>query len=217
MAISSVGNGGASALTFTARNTTKAADQLLQDMDTDQSGNVSKAEYQSFGVKLQAQQSLSQATGNSGTAKSPDPDAMFTAADKDGSQTLSVDELSSMMVEAENRSRLADASGSAAGGPPPRAGGVGGGGGAGGPPPGGTSAAAEAESSGGTSEEASSAEPADTDGDGVVSPAEQQSYDAADANWDGTVTPAEQQSYDAAHPNATSDKQAVAATASELT
>ncbi len=194
MAISGIGTSALSALTLGNQTPSRSelAQKMLNDMDTDQNGSVSKEEFVAFGEKLSTQSSATQranATTLSG-ANAPAPpsaDKLFAAADKNGDQSLSVDELSSMLAEAETHARAAQGNGNAQGGsggpgamggppggaPPPAMGGA----------PGGMGGAAasksgsSSEDSDGTSSSSSSTDPADTNKDGVVSAAEKLIYD----------------------------------------
>lgn len=156
MAISTLGNGSTSA-TFSdwAASRSKRAEQMLERMDTDKDGAVSKAELSAFGEKIQA----NRPAGNAAAPQPPSPDEMFSHLDQDGDAALSLDELTAMLAEAETRAQVG-ANGPGRHGPPP-------GGGAGGPPPG---------SAGGKSGSSEATDPADTNHDGTVSAAEELVY-----------------------------------------
>jgi len=172
MAIGGIGNSAHQGIT--QANVTgmrqKMAEKMATEMDTDKSGSVSKEEFVAFGEKLKAQ-APKQSAGSGGTAPTmPSADKLFSAADANGDQSLSVDELSSMLAKAETQGPA----GAMRGGPPP-----------GGPPPGGMGGAGGAKGSPGgkaSSESHSSStskttNPADTNKDGTVSAAEQLVYD----------------------------------------
>ena len=146
------------------------AAKMLADMDTDQDGKVSKAEFTGFGETMKASGAARQPPA--GGAQMPSANSLFSSADTDGSQALSVDELSAMLAEGETRAQ-------ASGGP----GGAGpGGGGMGGP------AGAGPAGGGGAGASSSTSSSSDTD--------------PADANQDGTVSATEQLMYELTHPNA---------------
>ena len=169
---------------------TEMAQRLLKDMDTDKSGTVSKDEFVAFGEKMKAQKSAPQGTNG---PTPPSTDQLFASADKNGDQSLSVDELSALMAQAETQSRASGALGGPGG-----AGGSGGTGGMGGPPGGmgGTSGM------GGTKGGASGASAAK---DSSSSSSASSNTDPADTNKDGVVSPAEKLIYEFTHPTATAD------------
>jgi hypothetical protein len=104
MAISSIGIWGLTGITQANQTAsrTELAQKLLKDMDTDQSGTVSKNEFVAFGEKMKAQRSAPQGTNE---PTPPSSNQLFASADKNGDQSLSVDELSAMMAQAETQSR----------------------------------------------------------------------------------------------------------------
>ncbi len=157
MAISSIGSASTSTIfADRAASRSKRAEQMLEQADTDRDGGVSKAELSALGAKLQANRPAGDAA-----APSPlSPAEMFSSSDKNGDASLSLDELTAMMTEAETRAK-SGANGPVRQGPPP-------GGGAGGPPPG---------SAGGKSASSETTEPADTNHDGTVSAAEKLLYE----------------------------------------
>jgi len=183
MAISSIGVSGLTEMTQANQTASRraVAQKLLKEMDTDQSGTVSKDEFVAFGEKVKAQKSAPQVTNG---PTPPSSDQLFTSADKNGDQSLSLDELSAMMAQAEIQSRASGALGGSGeagrsgatgsvGGPP---GGIGGASGMGGTK-GGASGASVAKDSSSTSSASSNTDPADTNGDGVVSAAEKAIYE----------------------------------------
>lgn len=154
----------------------KSAADLLGEMDADQSGKVSKSEFAAFGEKLKTQ-GPKPPTTNSATAKGmPSADELFDKADANADSSISVDELSSMIAQAETQRSADGPGGSGKAGPPPGGGGPPPGGG--GPPPGGgMSGASSAKSSSSSSASTSSTDdPADANGDGTVSAAEKLLY-----------------------------------------
>ena len=163
---------------------TEMAQRLLKDMDTDKSGTVSKDEFVAFGEKMKAQKSAPQGTNG---PTPPSTDQLFASADKNGDQSLSVDELSAMMAQAETQSRASDA----LGGP----GGAGRSGGTGsmGRPPGGMGGAKGGASGASASNDSSSSSSASSN------------TDPADTNKDGVVSAAEKLIYEFTHPTATAD------------
>ena len=167
MAIGGIGNSAHQGIT--QANVTgmrqKMAEKMATEMDTDKTGSVSKEEFVAFGEKLKAQ-APKQSAGSGGTAPTmPSADKLFSAADANGDQSLSVDELSSMLAKAETQGPA----GAMRGGPPP--GGMGGAGGAKGPPGG------KASSESHSSSTSKTTNPADTNNDGTVSASEQLVYD----------------------------------------
>jgi len=177
--------------------------KLLQQMDTDVDGKVSKQEFVAFGDKMKANapKRLGDAAGPQG-ANAPSPpsaDEMFAKADSDGDGSLSIENLSAMMSEHETHA--AARGGQGHGGPPPGGAPPGGAppggappGGAppGGAPPGGTPpggarhdgkhAGGTENASSSTSSKSSSSDPADTDHDGTVSAAEKLVYQFSHPN-----------------------------------
>jgi hypothetical protein len=166
MAIASIGGSGTSGLSGAAMSAMreKMAERLKKDMDTDQNGTVSKAEFVEFGKKL----------GTKAPSGAPSADELFAKADTNGDKELSMDELSGMIAEAQSRmpapGQAAGARGGA-GGPPP--------GGGGGPPPGsgGAKGGGSASASSSSSSKSVVADPADANGDGKVSASEQLAYE----------------------------------------
>jgi len=182
MAITSIGSTLTSDLTQSTAATAlkgKAA-KLLAAMDTDKNGEVSKAEFTAFGEKLKATGAAQRAP--SGGAQLPSADDLFSSADADGSKSLSLNELTSMLAEGETRAKAAGAQG---GSPPGGGGGMHGPGGA--KPAGGGGGQTTSSTS-----SSSSSSSADTD--------------PADANQDGTVSAAEELQYELTHPNAAETK-----------
>jgi hypothetical protein len=183
MAITSIGSAQTSDFTqsaATAARQQKAA-KLLAAMDTDKNGEVSKAEFKAFGEKLKASGAAQQPP--SGGAQ-PSVNTLFSSADTDGSQSLSLNELTSKLAEGETRAKAAGAQG----------GSLSGGGGAmhgpgGAKPAGGGGGGAMTTSSTSSSSSTSSA-----------------NTDPADANQDGTVSAAEELQYELTHPNAAETK-----------
>jgi hypothetical protein len=195
MAISSIGSSALSALTLGNQTPSRSelAQKMLNAMDTDQNGSVSKEEFVAFGEKVSTQSPATQRANAtkplSGTnaPAPPSADKLFAAADQNGDQSLSVDELSSMLAEAETHARAAQGNADVQGGsggptamggrpggaPPPGMGGA----------PGGMGGAAASKSgsssadSDGTGSSSSSTDPADTNEDGVVSAAEKSIYE----------------------------------------
>jgi hypothetical protein len=162
MAIGAIGSSGQASIGQANANAMrqKMAEKLLSAMDTDKSGSVSKEEFVAFGEKLKAQ---GPAAGGSAAPVMPSSDELFGSADANGDQSLSVDELSSMMAQAETQGRA----GGVRGGPPP------GGPPPGGPPPGGASGSSKESSSSSSSK---TTDPADANKDGTVSAAEKLIY-----------------------------------------
>jgi hypothetical protein len=159
----------------------EVAQKLLKEMDTDQSGTVSKDEFVAFNDKMKAQRSGPQEISG---PTPPSSDQLFASADKNGDQSLSLDELSAMMAQAETQSRASGALGGpgkaggsgatgSVGGPPGGMGGVSGTGGT----KGGASGASATKDSSSTSSASNNTDPADTNGDGVVSAAEKLIYE----------------------------------------
>jgi hypothetical protein len=179
MAISGIGGTALSSINQT--NVTgmrqKTAANMLEAMDTDKSGSVSKQEFVAFGEKLKAQGPNGPRPGGASAPKMPSADEFFNSADKNADDSLSVDELSSMMAKAETQ--MASAGSKPSGmGDAGKAGPHGGGG----PPPGGgmgMGGSSGAKSSADTSASSTSAtsDPADTNKDGKVSASEQLIYD----------------------------------------
>ena len=104
MAISSIGVSGLTEITQANQTAsrTKMAQRLLKDMDTDQSGTVSKDEFVAFSDKMKAQRSGPQEING---PTPPSSNQLFVSADKNGDQSLSLDELSAMMAQAETHSK----------------------------------------------------------------------------------------------------------------
>ena len=174
MAITSIG----SALTSNVTQSTAAAAlkekaaKLLAAMDTDKNGEVSKAEFTAFGEKMKA--SVAARQPPSGSAQ-PSADALFSSADTDGSQSLSLNELTSMLAEGETRAKAAGAQGGSPSG---------GGGkmhGPGGAKPAGGGMTTSSTSSSSSSSSANT-DPADTNQDGIVSAAEELQYELSHPN-----------------------------------
>lgn len=159
----------------------KSATNVLEDMDADKSGSVSKAEFVAIGEKLKAAGPPGGgAVGGSGPTP-PSADQAFSAADKNADASLSVDELSSMMAQAETR-RATGAGGSSGRGGPTKAGGPGGGG----PPPGGSGMKTSSDSD--SSSSSATTDPADTNKDGTVSAAEKLIYELSHPTSSGTAS-----------------------------
>ena len=195
MTISGIGTSALSALTLGNKTPSRSelAQKMLNTMDTDQNGSVSREEFVAFGQKLSAQSPATQRANTTmplSGANAPAPpsaDKLFAAADQNGDQSLSVDELSSMLAQGETHARAAQGNGNAQGGSggPGSAGGPSGGApppGMGGAPGGMGGAAASksgssSENSDGTGSSSSSTDPADTNKDGVVSAAEKLIYE----------------------------------------
>jgi hypothetical protein len=177
MAITSIG----SALTSNVTQSTSTATskertaKLFAAMDADQNGAVSKSEFKAFGEKVKATGTAQPVA--SGGAQLPSADTVFSSADADGNQSLSLNELSSMLAEGETRAKTAGAQGS----PPSGGGGMHGSGGA--TPQGGGGGLTESGSSSSSSSNSANADP-------------------ADANEDGTVSVTEELTYEMSHPNA---------------
>jgi hypothetical protein len=160
------------------RSVQNRAQKLLQQMDTDLDGKVSKQEFVAFGDKMKANapKRLGDAAGPQG-ANAPSPpsaDEMFAKADSDGDGSLSIENLSAMMSEHETHA--AARGGQGHGGPPP-----------GGPPPGrahhdGKHAGGQDNAISSTSSKSSRSDPADTDHDGTVSAAEKLVYQLSHPN-----------------------------------
>lgn len=192
MAISGIG-GGLSSLNLTA-NVQDRAQKLLQDMDSDGDGKVSKQEFTAMGEKMKANGPRHAELGDAKAPKGanaptpPSPDDMFAKADKDGDGSLSVTDLSAMMAEHETHAAARGGSPQGAGGPPPGGGRPPGGG----PPPGGAHAGGAAGGAGGSGASGSSSsssddsDPADTNGDGNVSAAEKLIYEMSHPKVDDT-------------------------------
>ncbi len=113
--ISSVGSVGSSftSLGTVSRPETTAA-QMLKDMDVDGDGQVSKDEFVQFGETMKAQEPKGpppppDAAGAGAPPRPPSPDGLFASADGDSSGSLSLDELSNMLAEAENRGKATEA------------------------------------------------------------------------------------------------------------
>jgi len=180
MAVGGIGNSALSGIN--QANVTgmrqKMAEKVVSAMDTDKSGSVSKEEFVAFGEKLKVQGPKGMVAGGRAAPTMPSADELFTAADANGDQSLSVDELSSMMAKAETQGAAA----AMRGGPPPA------GARHGGPPPGGAGGA-----------KGSSGAKANTESNSTAS---SKTTDPADANKDGTVSSAEQLVYDMTHPTA---------------
>jgi len=182
MAISSIGSSALSALTLGNQRSSSAekAQKMLKDLDADQDGSVSKAEFLAGAERMKAQASTAQAANapkppsGAGAPTRPSADQLFASADQNGDQSLSVDELSSMLAAGEAHAKAAHSGkpggAGAAGGPPPAGGGGGPRGGAGA----GKSTSSSSESS--STSSSSSTDPADTNKDGVVSAAEKLIY-----------------------------------------
>ena len=209
MTISGIGTSALSALTLGNKTPSRSelAQKMLNTMDTDQSGSVSKEEFVAFGQKLSAQGPATQranATKPLSGANAPAPpsaDKLFAAADQNGDQSLSVDELSSMLAQGETHARAAQGNGNAQGGSggPGSAGGPSGGA----PPPGmggapggmGGAAASKSGSStqdgGSTGSSSSSTDPADTNEDGVVSATEKLLYELTHPSSSSSTSSAE--------------------------
>ena len=186
MAISSIGTSALSALTLGNQTPSRGdlAQKLLNAADADKNGAVSKEEFVSFGEKISAQNLAPQQARSLSSADAPAPpsaDKLFAAADKNGDRSLSVDELSSMLAEADTHARAAPGgaggagakAGPPAGAPPPGIGGAPGGVGGGAASKSGSSA----KNGDGTDSSSSSTDPADTNKDGVVSAAEKLLYE----------------------------------------
>jgi hypothetical protein len=187
MAISSIGSSAlpnlAQASLTAMRQKTPAS--LLKDMDTDQSGSVSKDEFVAFGETLKADGPKASAPQGAAAPTLPSADAMFSATDTNGDSSLSVDELSSMMAQAETQraassGRQGGAQGAGKAGPPP---------GGGSPPPNGATGGAKGSAGASGSDESSSSS---------------KTTEAADTNKDGTVSAAEKLIYGLTHPTASS-------------
>ena len=186
MAMSGIG-GGFSNLNVTA-NVQDRAQKLLQDMDSDGDGKVSKQEFTAMGDKMKANGPQRAEKGDTAAAKGanapapPSAEGMFAKADKGGDGSLSVTDLSAMMAEHETHAAARGGPPSGAGGRPP-----------GGPPPGGAppggappGGAAGSSSSANSSSESEDVDPADTNGDGNVSAAEKLIYELSHPNVDDT-------------------------------
>lgn len=183
MAISGIG-GGFSNPTMTG-SVQDRAQKLMQQMDTDSDGKVSKQEFTAFGDKMKANapRRAGDAAGAQG-ANAPAPpsaDEVFAKADSDGDGSISIENLSAMMSEHETHAAArAGHGGPHAGGPPP------GGAPPGGAPPGGGASAKGGGGAGGASSSSSSSD---------------SSSDPADSNHDGTVSAAEKLVYEFSHPS----------------
>ena len=140
------------------------ADKAFDAVDSDGNGTVSKDELQAAAALMQTQSGKGAAAPTGASV-----DAVMKAADQDGNGTLSKEEFSAMMSKMD--SHMAAKGGAAAAGPPPGGGGPRG---AGGAPP---SKSASSSSSSASSSTSLSTDPADTNGDGKVSAAEQLAYD----------------------------------------
>jgi hypothetical protein len=168
MAIGAIGTSALSSInqtTVTAMRPKTAAD-MLEAMDTDKNGSVSKDEFVAFGEKMKAQGPKGPAPAGAKALTLPSADQLFASADDNGDNSLSVDELSAMMAQAETQRASAGGMSGPGKGPPPA--------GAGGPPPGGGMKGASGATGTDDSSSASSAtsDPADTNHDGTVSAAE---------------------------------------------
>ncbi len=182
MAISSIGGSAISNLTQASVTgmRQKTAANLLKEMDSNQSGSVSKDEFVAFGEKLAADRPKGIAPPAGAAPTPPSADAMFSATDTNGDKALSVDELSSMMAQAETQRAASSGmnggtQGAGKAGPPPGGGGRPGGamGGAGGTK--GSSFATGSDES--TSSSSATSDPADTNKDGTVSTSEKLLYE----------------------------------------
>jgi hypothetical protein len=194
MAIGSIGSSilssvNQSNVTATRKNT---AANMLEDMDTDKSGSVSKAEFVAIGEKMKA--NAPKIAASSGTTTSsavvptpPSSEQLFTSADENHDSSLSVDELSAMLAQAEvqrgssgSSGAVQSSSGAASGGTVQSPGGAPKGAppGGGGPPAGGGTKGASGSKDSESSSSSSSAttDPADTNKDGTVSAAEDLVY-----------------------------------------
>jgi hypothetical protein len=180
MAISG-SSSGFSSLNLTS-NVQDRAQKLLQQMDSDADGKVSKQELAAAGEKMKAngprRAELSDAAQGTKAPAPPSADAIFAEADKDGDGSLSVDDLSAMMAEHETHAAARGGRPAGAGGPPP------GGGGPppGGAPPGGAGGASGGGAAGSSSSASEDSDPADTNGDGNVSAAEELIYELSHPN-----------------------------------
>jgi hypothetical protein len=180
MAISGI-NGGSTNLKLNV-SVQDRAQKLMQEMDSDADGKVTKQEFAAMGEKMKANGPGRAEKGAAGASKGanapapPSADDLFAKADQDGDGSLSVTDLSAMMAEHETRAAARGGAPAGAGGPPP------GGPPPGGPPPGG-------------------APPGGATGKGASSSTEQtEDTDPADTNDDGTVSAAEKLIYELLHP-----------------
>jgi hypothetical protein len=180
MALSSIGGSQLIGISQTEASSPreKMATKMLQELDTDQNGQVSKAENTSFGAQMKAKSPNVGQVGTPAASVAPTPEQQFAVTDQNGDSNLSIDELSSMLAKNETQQptraaiRAGQSGAGAAGGPPP-----------GGPPPGGPPPAGK--SSGGGVQSSSSAsgdssqttDPADSNGDGIVSASEKLIYE----------------------------------------
>jgi EF hand len=173
MAISGM-SGSFSSLNQTA-TAQERAQKLLEAMDSDADGKVSKQEFAAMGEKMKANGPRRMEGGDAAAAKGanaparPSADTLFAKADKDGNGSLSVDDLSAMITEHETHA--------AARGKPP----------AGGPPTGGAPPAGAAGGAG-ASKAAEEPDPADTNGDGNVSAAEKLIYELMQSDVDAKAS-----------------------------
>jgi len=185
MTIGSIGSSASSSIhqTDVTAMRQKTAASMLEDMDSDKTGSVSKEEFVAFGEQLKAHAPKGAGANGTSAPTLPSADKLFASADKNGDQSLSVDELSSMMAQAETQRASAGGAargiGAAGKQQPP--------GGPGGPPPGG--------GKGGVSETKSSDN---------SSSSSSKTSDPADTNHDGTVSAAEKLIYSLTHPTASS-------------
>jgi hypothetical protein len=185
MTISSIGSSLTALSQVSPRpSSAEMAQKMLKDMDTDQNGAVSKGEFVAFGEKIKAQAATAQKSGalqppkGANAPEMPSADKVFGSMDQNGDQSLSVDELASMLAQGEAQAKAqgqAGGSGTAggmggrppSGGPPP----------GGGPPGGGKASAGGSSTTSSSTNSSSSTEPADTNKDGVVSAAEKLIYE----------------------------------------
>ena len=159
MAISGIAFGASAGFSALRKATTE---KMFQEADTNHDGSISKAEFSAARDKH-----CPQIAKDAATTQGPSEDDAFKAADTDGSGSVSKDEFSAMLAEMETKHAHAGRPSGAgkppgAGGPPPAAGGKG--------QTGSSSAIKQESSSQGT-------DPADSNGDGKVSAAEQLAYD----------------------------------------
>jgi len=187
MAISGIG-GGSSNLNQTA-NVQDRAQKLIEAMDSNGDGKVSKQEFTAMGERMKANGPRSAELGAPKATKAgnapapPSADEVFAKADKDGDGSLSVTDLSAMMAEQETHAAARGGPSRGAGGPPP------GGPPPGGPPPGGARPGGSETSGSSKSSSSSSSQnsdPADTNGDGKVSAAEKLIYQLSHPNVSDT-------------------------------
>jgi EF hand len=184
------GIGGQAANVSVTSNVQERAQKLLEQMDGDEDGKVSKRELTAYGDSMKANGARRLSSGEVSADQAvkatgaPSADALFAKADTDGDGSLSIENLSAMMSEHETHA--AARGGPPPGGPPP-----------GGPPPGGPRGGGGG-APGGAANGASSSDSA--------SSSSAASSDPADAKDDGLVSAAEKLIYELSHPEVALDQ-----------